>query len=241
MQRKRVQAAPSTAKRSRATKSAKATTALRTQKDLRRTGRKFNQVTFVPSLGPLGFPSRLRANLRYKGLLNKAFTTAQSVEHAFACNGMYDPDITATGTQPYYFDQLMSIYNHYTVVGAKITVTLQSYTSSSSLPLNFGIAVNDDATVNAIQIREDSRTQFTSVNLNSSPVTLNNVWSARATFGPGTTSDPSMRGNVAANPTELSTFVLYLKTNGVDTVTAFFNVAIEYAIIFSELADASTS
>jgi hypothetical protein len=40
----------------------------------------------------------------------------------FSANGLFDPDVTGGGAQPRGFDELMSLYQHYTVIGAKITV-----------------------------------------------------------------------------------------------------------------------
>ena len=55
------------------------------------------------------------------------------------------PNHTGVGHQPLYFDQLMTIYNHYIVIGAKITVKFYSvpcYYSSQCMPLP-----NDDGTI----------------------------------------------------------------------------------------------
>lgn len=236
MQRKRTYAPSTVAKRSKS-----AAAKIKTQPNRKKVGRNFNVVTFVPSLGPLGFPQRLRANLRYEALVTLSFVSSQTAHHVFSCNGLYDPDVTGIGTQPYYFDQLMAIYDHYTVMGSKITATLQGYTSSSSYPLTFMIGVNDDATIQDNLLREQAGTNSAAVNLNSEPKVLNNTWSARATFGPGTTSDPNMRGSASANPTESSTFAVAIKSPTVDTVTAYLRVVVDYNAIFSELKDAAAS
>ena len=45
-----------------------------------------------------------------------------------------DPNHTGVGHQPLYFDQLMTIYNHYIVIGAKITVKFTAY--PATIPVN---------------------------------------------------------------------------------------------------------
>lgn len=42
--------------------------------------------------------------------------------HTFLANGMFDPDVTGAGHQPYLFDQYSQFYNHYTVLSSKITI-----------------------------------------------------------------------------------------------------------------------
>ena len=46
--------------------------------------------------------------------------------YVFSANGMYDPDITGVGHQPLGFDEMTTLYNHFTVVGCKITYTIVS-------------------------------------------------------------------------------------------------------------------
>ena len=53
-------------------------------------------------------------------------TTAGSPQyfHCFSGNGMYDPDVTGVGVQPYYFDQFVNteMYPYWIVYASKITV-----------------------------------------------------------------------------------------------------------------------
>lgn len=43
--------------------------------------------------------------------------------HSFRLNSLFDPDETGVGHQPYGFDQMMTYYGRYTVVGCNISVT----------------------------------------------------------------------------------------------------------------------
>lgn len=49
-------------------------------------------------------------------------------EHVFRLNSLFDPDKTATGHQPYGFDQLAAVYNRYKVVGATLELTINDPT-----------------------------------------------------------------------------------------------------------------
>lgn len=55
-----------------------------------------------------------------------AGTTGQYV---FSMNGMWDPDISGVGHQPRGFDQLLAMYDHFVVIGSKITVTVDNSTN----------------------------------------------------------------------------------------------------------------
>lgn len=223
-------------------KSAAAARKVRAMPARGRTGSAFNAITRVPSLGPLGFPKRLNASLRTVSEFTIAYTGGVSGTQIFSANGMYDPDITGTGSQPYYFDQLMAVYDHYTVVRSKCSFQVLGYTSSSSLPVQMHLHVNDDGSAAASGVEmEQSTTSLKGMNLQSGPVTVNNNWSSKAFFGPGATSDPNMRGTDAANPAEVSSFVCRVRSPTVDTVTAYCRATIDYTAIFHELSDTSGS
>jgi len=42
--------------------------------------------------------------------------------YTYRANDLFDPDATGIGHQPYGFDQMISFFNHFTVIGSKITV-----------------------------------------------------------------------------------------------------------------------
>lgn len=49
-------------------------------------------------------------------------TTSTLGTYQFRCNGMYDPNYSGAGHQPFGFDQMCTFYKKYTVIGSKITV-----------------------------------------------------------------------------------------------------------------------
>lgn len=67
-------------------------------------------------------PDRYRTKLRFSALVRATATSGVPVAYTFRLNSLYDPDYTATGTQPYGFDQLATFYNNYTVTGSSIRV-----------------------------------------------------------------------------------------------------------------------
>lgn len=69
------------------------------------------------------FPMRLKARLKYSGTMVLNGSAGSCATWAFAANGLYDPDITGSGHQPMYYDQLSAIYGRATVTGATIKIT----------------------------------------------------------------------------------------------------------------------
>lgn len=236
MQRKRTYAD----QRGAVVKRAKTPTAkVKTAVNRRRAGYAFSAVRFVPSLGPLGFPKRLRATLRFATDLVLSQTAASSTYHAFSANGLFDPDLTGVGIKPYYWDSLMAVYNKYHVLSSTITATCMEYTAGSGTPaINIGVNTNDDTgpgNVNRIQQQAD--TVAKSMNSQSSPTTLNHRFNSGNYFGPGTTSNPNLEGSATANPTEIAAFILYTSTGTTQTITSNWRIVIDYVAEFTELND----
>lgn len=92
---------------------------------------------------PLG--RTLRTKLRYCEELFEIDSTAGIItNYVFSANGLYDPNITGAGHQPVGWDQLIAMYDHAVVIGAKITVTFRN---SDATYANFvGIRMSDTAT-----------------------------------------------------------------------------------------------
>ena len=63
--------------------------------------------------------------------------------YKFNLNSLYDPNESGLGHQPMGFDELMSIYEKYTVVGAKITVC---FLGDTTVPSVVGLRLIDGNT-----------------------------------------------------------------------------------------------
>jgi len=73
-------------------------------------------------------------------LLNASAGTP--ADYVFSANGLYDPNISGTGHQPYAYDQLAAVYNESTVIASKCTIT--SWNNQSGLPFWLSLALRDD-------------------------------------------------------------------------------------------------
>lgn len=154
----------------------------------------------------------MRVSLRYNTVgttLNPGGGGSISV-HVFSANGMYDPDITGSGHQPRGFDQYMALYDHYTVVGSKITLQVCPR-SGSTYPTIVGVTLKDAATVlaNGNEYMEGRGSVYRLLGAGESAqsVVLTNTFSLRKfqSVKDPLDSDGS-RGTPSGNPTEQSYF-----------------------------------
>lgn len=91
------------------------------------------QIALKPSnTGP--FPETFYTKHRYVTsiVLTSVVGGVCSTSHDFRLNGLYDPDITLTGHQPYGFDQISTAYNRYCVYGVSIQIQALSTTGTLS-------------------------------------------------------------------------------------------------------------
>lgn len=92
----------------------------------------------------LGFPRSKMVKLRYTTEINlNPGAAGAAASYVFGANAMYDPDITGGGHQPKGFDEWMTFYDHYTVVGSKITVQPAVFATVAA-PSWWGILISDD-------------------------------------------------------------------------------------------------
>lgn len=97
------------------------------------------------------FPERLRVTSIYATDSQISSGVAGAIgNYRFRCNSLYDPDYTSTGHQPLGFDQAGALYDHYTVVGAKISVVFVNF---SAVPLAVALH-QQDTVVNPAGISE---------------------------------------------------------------------------------------
>lgn len=192
-----------------------------------------------------GFPKELRIRHRYVDTFTMTSTAGALSNQTYSCNGMFDPDFTASGHQPLYFDQLTAIYNHYTVLSSKITVrcTQQGGTSPS---IHAVVYINDDTTTVGStlysRMEQNSAVYGTILPDGNSTLTLSKKWKASENFGPSVIGDPNLQGTAAANPTEQQFWTLTIgSADGSSTGGFYATVTIEYEAVWQELKDIATS
>lgn len=162
----------------------------------------------------------------------------------FSCNGMYDPDISGTGHQPMYFDQMTSLYNHYCVIGSRIKFRIVPNTALTKA-VHVGLFINDDPTVTpteSYQIAEQSTGKLLQLApLTNSSRILTSKWSAKKMFGKSVLANTDLQGTVTGNPTEQSQWNLTVQAFDAGTESVAVEVEVSYIAVWKELKDIPSS
>lgn len=188
-----------------------------------------------------GFPPELKIKLRYAENIALTGTAGGTGQYLFSCNGLYDPNITSTGHQPMYFDQIMAVYDHYTVLSSKITINLCPQDATAAGPFQVSLFLNDDASLSTTSLlslaeSNEANTRIVADNANTS-ITLVKYWNQKRYFPGSALANNVLQGSSGANPTEQTVYALVIGAlDGVSTVNCFAQVLIEYTAIFGETA-----
>ena len=200
---------------------------------------KTQEARMVPGLGPqqFGFPNSVITTLRYSDTINMSSLVGVRSIHVFAANGIFDPDITATGHQPMYRDAWAAIYDQYVVIGAKITVHWS--TGTTGMPALCGIVGDDDSVISTDTrvLREQNNSVYGVCSAVGGPgLTQSLTFGPLEDIGVDAKADGSSQTSVAANPSELWCFGIWAVAHDVgSTVDVRAAVSIEYTVKFSEL------
>jgi len=189
-----------------------------------------------------GFPRRLYIAHKYVSIDTFTCTTGALAQRLFRCNGMFDPDLTGTGHQPMYFDNLGAIYDHYTVVKSrcKFTVTANNTMANPCVITSY---VDDDANPAATIAASEMAGSVTRVMVpnTGAPVIITKDWSARSTFGGDPLANDNLQGTPAADPTEQSNFVLGVEVPALATQSFVLVTEIVYYAVWDELKTQSAN
>lgn len=156
----------------------------------------------------------------------------------FSANGLYDPAISIGGHQPRGFDQLMALYDHYTVLKSKIVVTFMKG-SNQTTSLIGTVSLRDDLVVesNISDYIESRNTAFGALpGGGNSSLILKKSYDAASFMGrPDPLCEDSLRGNVSANPSDGAFYHLALQpTFSTDANAVDVMIYMEYTAVFTE-------
>lgn len=189
-----------------------------------------------------GFPERMRMRHRYCETITISPTGGAGGLYIFSANGMYDPNITGTGHQPLYFDQMTPMYNHYAVISSKINVTLVSHTNVASTFSLLAVLLRLDqasftgSVQNAVE-QPTSVWKCYSANDEGLPATptLYQSFNAYKVFGANVLDRDDVGGTGSANPTEQQYYAILCRDPlGVGNGVIDVNVVIEYDAVWTE-------
>lgn len=189
-----------------------------------------------------------RATFRYSETVVDTSSAVQASlgTYVFSANGCYDPNNTGTGHQPRGFDQLMTLYDHYTVLSSKITVRFTN-ASASSRPF-CAIAVRDgnvhmadfdavgeygDVVISAKPLYR--QTTNDEAGLGESVLLTKKCNIAKFLGRKDAMSDPELKGSASGNPSEQVFYhVIVSDVNSSSAASVNCTVFIEYNVIMHE-------
>lgn len=163
--------------------------------------------------------------------------------HLFKATDLYDPDYSSgsgpTDHQPHGFDQWMQFYNHYTVIGSKITVNFISNISGVNNSW-VGVGTYSDATSltgDTHLMRENGRCIWKYLTGDSeSAIKITKKFSSKSFFGTkNLVGEDSYKGTASTSPTENAYFYVMagnLVSNNPGQIIAA--VTIDYIAVLTE-------
>jgi hypothetical protein len=171
--------------------------------------------------------------------------TGASSSYCWTANGLYQPDITQNSTmahQPYGFDQYVpTLYNHYVVLGSKLTATFTLGQPGTSVENNVvcGIMLNDSETThnNMTLIREQGRARWTMVSPTGNPRSVSKKYSAKRFHGVANVTDNEhLGGTYLSNPNEQAYYHVFAcsAAPNVNPRNVLISVVIDYICLLKE-------
>lgn len=193
----------------------------------------------------IGFPEKLRTTVRYFSIVDLGAATFTTTKNYFSANGLYDPDITNAGHQPIGFDQLMTIYNHYVVLGSKIRVQFFGREDTNSSMSGVVGIYADDSSSNSLNheglVENADKNKWAAYTSQSNKISLSDTYKSSVIYSEAPLADQSQRGTAAANPTEVHSWCVWNANQASTTESVYAAVEIEYDAVFFERTDLATS
>lgn len=128
------------------------------------------------------FPSIYWCKLVYTESLSSA---KEQQQYQYAINDLYDPNVTGTGHQGMYFDQLMAVYQRFTVIGAKVELRFATPTNDVKIVMRpASISTPDSADLTGVTTSEARPNAITRLNCpNGSGVYMKGYYSIHKVWG----------------------------------------------------------
>jgi len=196
--------------------------------------------------GLYGYPQNVITKLRYCDYGAFANTTS-AAGYNYRANSVFDPDQTATGHQPLYFDNFAAVYNRYRVLGSIIRVkfTPQADKTGTNIaaqggPWIVGINGTTDTTNYAtvgptrMEVNDATWELLGARSGGTDVVEVISTYSPDKTLGKPA-DDDVVSAAVSASPSQQWYWQLFVvDTTGNSTVDLEFVTAIEYTVEFFE-------
>lgn len=215
-------------------------TTYRRRRRYTRKSRAFNRRKSLVNLGKSIVPRAQIAKLAYcDNDFSLTSTSGTSARDSYSLLGMYDPDLTGTGHQPLGFDQMMTLYDHYQVLGVKYTITITHADGDCCV----GMLFSDSQTpaysgISTLQENPDYLYRYVSMDTaNQMPIVITKKVGLARFFGvpkSGFNGETKYTGTSSSNPTETGACHVFVHGLNGATVTVRYSLRAEFIAKFTE-------
>lgn len=189
-------------------------------------------------VAPSGMPRVSSSKIRYCDVVTLQSTIGVLGSHVFRANSIYDPDFTGTGHQPMSHDTWATLFNHYTVTGAKISITVHPLAGNTTsgmvgVFLNAGSSAPYAGVPGFIEAKRGAYRQISVKSVKGAK--LVQKFSSKRFFNVSDVKDVGKLGAAfGADPSEEAYFVIWYQDQEASTSSVRITVVIDYFVQFSE-------
>lgn len=205
-----------------------------------RTRRSFNRRRGLVNLGKSIVPRAQIAKLAYcDNDFSLTSTSGIFDRDSYSLIGLYDVDLTGTGHQPLGFDQMMTLYDHYQVLGVKYTITVTHADGDCCVGIQFSDRQTPSVTgISTLQENPNYLYKYLSMDTaNQMPVVLTKKVGLARFFGvpkSGFNGETKYTGTSTANPSETAACHVFVHALNGATVNIRYSLRAEFITKFTE-------
>ena len=186
-------------------------------------------------------PNSFYTKLRYTDSISVQNSFGNASTYLFRANSLFDPDFTGIGHQPRGFHQFMTLYNKYTVVGAKITLSAApEEVDGNGENFVFGIAqrnTSGSASTNLQDYTEgrNVKSRMMSNGLSTEAKLMTSSMNIGRYLGSSKPlSDATLQGDASSGPTNEAFFYIFSAAPRATANTRIqYQVTVEYTAVFT--------
>ena len=161
-----------------------------------------------------------------------------AVSHVYNLTSLFDPDFTGIGHQPIGFDQIMPMYDHYTVIGARARLNLINTDPDNSQLVALQLKDSTVVTTNLPEIIENGMTRYQLLSPaggSRDTTTMTYNFSSKKFFGKSPMDGDKYQGTQTSSPLEGAFLhVIVDPQTSANVSSVKYTITIEFIAILSE-------
>lgn len=201
------------------------------RKMVRRTKKVYKKRSIIKS-SAYPFPNTITRKFKYCETIEVNPTTGGVTTFSFGANNLTKPNQSLTGHQPYGFDQLMLMYNHYEVLASsfKATIANSDYLVGTFMYTKLDSDGNINTSTPQLLMEQPGVKYVIGVPEQGKSMSVRNYFSQKKFWGGRKAGDSTLCGNAASAPSDQAFFMIGLGPilTTFDAPQASITIEIEY-------------